>query len=151
MPDFADPRDVVHPLTPEECWAFLARQEFGRLAYSLAGEVQIVPLNFVADSGHIYFRTAEGSKLLGVTMNATVAFEADDLSSGPANGDGQATSVVVQGRADVLEGEDKAHAEQLPLRPWVPTQKHTIVRIAPTEVTGRRFDLAKPWSHMRTV
>lgn len=151
MSDFEEPREAVHSLTEEECWQFLGGHEFGRLAYALVGEVQIVPLNFVADSGHIYFRTAEGSKLLGVTMNATVAFEVDDLSGGPTNGDGHATSVVVQGRADVLEGDEKAQAEQLPLRPWIPSQKHTIVRIAPSEVTGRRFDLSKPWSHMRTV
>lgn len=149
MPEFAEPRDVVHPLTDEECWAFLGEHEFGRLAYHLAGEVQIVPLNFVAESGFVYFRTAEGSKLLGVTMNDDVAFEVDDLTGGGANGDGSASSVVLHGSAQVLDGPEKARAAQLPLRPWVPTQKEIIVRITPSEITGRRFDLSKPWNHMQ--
>lgn len=133
----------IHVLTEEESWEFLGKHEFGRLAYHLAEEVQIVPLNFCADSGAIYFRTAEGSKLLGVTMDADVAFEADDFSGDVA------TSVVVHGRAAVLDGADKAKAEQLPLRPWVPTAKFNVVRIDVTEITGRRFDISKPWEHMR--
>ena len=49
----------------------------------------------------------------------------------------------------MLEGPERARAEQLPLRPWVPTEKHTIVRIAVDEISGRRFQLSKPWRHMQ--
>ena len=49
----------------------------------------------------------------------------------------------------MLEGAEKARAEQLPLRPWVPTEKHTVVRITVNEITGRRFQLSKPWRHMQ--
>lgn len=151
MPEFAEPRDVVHPLDEKECWEFLGRHEFGRLAYTLVGDVQIVPINYVSDHEAVYFRTAEGSKLLGVTMNDAVAFEVDDLVAAPdGRRDAEACSVVVHGKAEVLEGQDKARAEQLPLRPWVPTQKHTIVRIAVSEISGHRFDLSKPWEHMST-
>lgn len=133
----------VHILTEDEAWEFLGKSEFGRLAYHLAEDVEIVPINFCADQKAIYFRTAEGSKLLGVTMNDNVAFEADDFS-----GD-EAVSVVVRGEASVVEGAEKACAEQLPLRPWVPTQKLNIVRIEVTEISGRRFDISKPWTSMR--
>ena len=58
-------------------------------------------------------------------------------------------SVVVHGRARKLE-EDEAHrADNLPLRPWVPTLKYNVVEIEPTSLTGRRFALDRPWLHLR--
>ena len=139
----AQSHNPMTPLTDEECWAELGRHEFGRLGYHLADEVHIVPLNYCADRGSLYFRTAEGGKLLGVVMNSDVAFEVDDFTTD------QAVSVVVRGVAQVLEGEEKAAAEQLPLRPWVPTEKYIIVKIRVDEIAGRRFDISKPWEHMR--
>ena len=133
----------THELTADEAWSFISKHEFGRLAYHLLDEVHIAPINFCADGGAIYFRTAEGSKLLGVTMHPDVAFEVDDFAGE------QAVSVVVRGTAETLEGSEKGRAEQLPLRPWVPTAKFNVVRIDVSEITGRRFDLSKPWEHMR--
>ncbi len=69
----------VKKLTLEECWNLLESHEFGRLAYHLAGEVHIVPINYATDGKRIYFRTAEGSKLLGIVMNEDVAFEIDQV------------------------------------------------------------------------
>ena len=47
-------------------------------------------------------------------------------------------------------GEAEEHrAETLPLRPWVGTEKYDVVEIVPTEVTGRRFRLDRPWLSMR--
>ena len=52
-----------------------------------------------------------------------------------------AASVIVRGRARVLEGDEVYRAESLPLRPWVPTMKNVVVEIEPTELSGRRFRL----------
>lgn len=140
----------VHEMDAATCWEFLDAHEFGRLAYHLLGEAHIAPVNYCADDGALYFRTAAGSKLLGITMNNDVAFEVDNLlSASGTHSDGMATSVIVRGKAVELEGEEKRRAEQLPLRPWVPTQKSSIVRIEVTEVSGRTFELAKPWRHMQ--
>ncbi|MGB7819717.1 MAG: pyridoxamine 5'-phosphate oxidase family protein [Ornithinibacter sp.] len=134
----------VTALDEDECWAMLRDNEFGRLAFHLADEVHIVPINYAVDAdNHLVFRTAEGSKLLGLTMNADVAFEIDDFT------DGTAQSVVVRGRAHKLEGPRARAAEQLPLRPWVPTAKFNVVQIEVDEVAGRSFDLERPWLHMR--
>ena len=133
----------VRVLSEEECWEFLSKNEFGRLAYHLADEVQIVPINYCADEGALYFRTSEGNKLLGVTMNQDVAFEADDLGSE------EAVSVIVRGTAEQISGAEKARAEQLPLRPWVPSEKGNVVKIQVSEISGRQFALSKPWTHMR--
>ena len=68
------------------------------------------------------FRTAEGSKLLGLTMNADVAFEIDEYTEEDAR------SVVVRGRARQLEGDEADETDQLPLRPWVEGAKFNVDR-----------------------
>ncbi|HEX6916492.1 MAG TPA: pyridoxamine 5'-phosphate oxidase family protein [Phycicoccus sp.] len=136
----------VIPLSEDECWEMLHGQEFGRLAFHLASEVHIVPINYAVDpERRLVFRTAEGSKLLGLTMNADVAFEIDEFTEEAAR------SVVVRGRARQLEGHEVDETEQLPLRPWVDTAKFNVIAVEVDEVTGRRFELTRPWLHMRPV
>ena len=109
------------------------------MAFHLVGEVHIAPINYAVDGERILFMTAEGSKLLGITMNADVAFEVDEVT------DDHAMSVIVRGRARELEGSEKYVVEQLPVRPWVNTPKYGVVSITVEEITGRRFDLRRPW------
>ncbi len=135
--------DPVKILTEDECWELLAEHEFGRLAFHLAGEVHITPINYVIDERRLLFRTAEGSKLLGVAMNHDVAFEIDDFT------DETATSVVIRGQAHILEGDEADVVDNLPLRPWVATTKLVVVEILVGEITGRSFHLFRPWTHAR--
>ena len=141
--------EVVIRLTQDECWDMLREEEFGRLAFRLVDEVHITPINYAVDhdpvTGHrsLLFRTAEGTKLLGVVMNPDVAFEVDELVAETA------ASVIVRGRARRLE-EDEAHrAENVPLRPWVDTPKWDVVEIEVTDISGRHFELARPWARIR--
>lgn len=142
----ADEEDVE--LGTEECWELLRGEEFGRLAFRVVDEQHITPINYAVDpaGAHrptILFRTAAGTKLLGVVLGGQVALEIDDIAGE------RATSVVVRGTARQL-GEDEAHrAENLPLRPWVGTHKYDVVEILPEAVTGRRFHLSRPWMHLR--
>ena len=134
----------VTTVPEEECWEMLHGQEFGRLAFHLADEVHLVPINYaVDDARRIVFRTAEGSKLLGLTMNADVAFEIDHVE------EDEATSVVVRGRARQLEGHEADETDQLRLRAWVDTVKFNTIAVEVDEITGRRFELSRPWLHMR--
>ena len=134
----------ITQLSEEECWERLRALEIGRLAYHLADEVHIAPINYAAHDGTLYFRTAEGSKLLGVVMNSDVAFEVDEIT------DETAKSVVLRGSARLLEGDEEHIVEQLPLRPWVNTPKYNIVAITANdgEMTGRSFNLTRPWKKM---
>lgn len=135
--------EVVTDLTPEECWQMLRHEEFGRLAYRLVDEIHITPINYAVDGDTLLFRTAEGNKLLAVVMGSEVAFEIDRY------GEESARSVVVRGVARLLP-EDEAHrAENVPLRPWVPTLKYNVVEIQPKVVSGRAFELSRPWLHLR--
>lgn len=131
MVDSANPVTV---LDESRCWDLLASQEVGRLATAVQGYPEIFPVNFVLDGESIVFRTAEGSKLVELVINASVCFEVDGWT------DNGGWSVVLKGSASVVPaGEELSEVEALPLRPWVPTVKTNFVRVTPTEVTGRRF------------
>jgi nitroimidazol reductase NimA-like FMN-containing flavoprotein (pyridoxamine 5'-phosphate oxidase superfamily) len=124
----------VQPLTAQECWELIASRPIGRLATAVDRHPDIFPVNFVVDGESIVFRTAEGSKLFSLTINQTVAFEVDDW------GEDTGWSVVLHGTAETISAYDEVmEAEQLPLRPWVPTVKTHYVRIRPDRVSGRQF------------
>jgi nitroimidazol reductase NimA-like FMN-containing flavoprotein (pyridoxamine 5'-phosphate oxidase superfamily) len=125
---------AVRHLAEQECWDRVAAAPFGRLALSVFDDVDIVPVNAVLSNGDLYFRTAPGSKLAGLTANPRVAYEIDGYD------DDTAFSVVVKGTAERLERQtDIDAADQLPLTPWIPTLKYRWVRIRPTSVSGRAF------------
>ncbi|WP_040156200.1 pyridoxamine 5'-phosphate oxidase family protein [Mobilicoccus massiliensis] len=132
----------VTSMTRDECWESLQREEFGRLAYSLDGEVNIVPINYAVDGSRLVFRTAEGSKLLAILRGGTVAFEIDAI------GEEWATSVIVRGEAVELPEEEARWADQLRLRPWIRSDKQHVVAITPAEISGLRFRVHKPWTSM---
>src|SRR4051794_22600393 len=80
-------------LEADECWLLLSSAAIGRLAVSVAGDVDIFPVNYVVDDGALVFRTAEGTKLVELVIAGRVAFEVDGLD--PAAG--EAWSVVIKG------------------------------------------------------
>ncbi|MDO5498542.1 MAG: pyridoxamine 5'-phosphate oxidase family protein, partial [Propionibacteriaceae bacterium] len=101
----------------------------------VSGHPDIFPLNFVITDGDIVFRTERGSKLLELTINEQVAFEADDWEENLGG-----WSVVCRGVAQQLESSAELEAaEQLPLQPWVETVKTVFVRIKVEQITGRAF------------
>lgn len=130
--------DIVEDMSREQAWEFLGSQEMGRLAFAVAGDPEIVPINFCATNDKVYFRTAEGSKLLGVTINNRVALEADRIEGDTA------LSVIVHGIAREIDTIDEYEfAESLPLRTWVQTRKVHYIEITPEEISGRRFRLGE--------
>lgn len=124
----------VTRLDDDEAWSLLARAEVGRLATVMAGEPDIVPVNFVLDGHAIVLRTAEGSKLLSLTVHPEVAFEVDGWDA-----DG-GWSVVAKGTAaEVTEGSERDRLDGLPLRPFIPTVKVHYIRIEVSSISGRTF------------
>lgn len=124
---------ITH-LSDEQAWSLLGSVDVGRLATAVAGQPDIAPVNFVVDGSSFVFRSAEGAKLLALTINPLVALEVDGWE-----GDG-GWSVVVKGTAEQITGSGEiAAAEELPLRPWVPTVKQHYVRVEVTEISGRTF------------
>ena len=80
------------------------------------------------------FRTAEGSKLLGIVMNEDVAFEIDGERRGRVERDRA-------GDPQLLDEAAAHRADDLPLRPWVRSYRYNVVEITPTAISGRRFEL----------
>ncbi len=129
--------DVVRVLDHEECWELLRAAVFGRLAYVLGSEINLVPVNFAVDGDRLLFRTAEGDKLLGVVMHPDVVFEIDDHDGRTAH------SVIVRGRARKLEEDEERRADDIGLKPWIGTLKYNVVEIRPTAISGRAFVLGE--------
>ncbi len=124
----------VSNLTDTEMWSLLEATQMGRLAVSAGGELDIFPVNFIVDDGTLLFRTAEGTKLVELTVHSGVAFEIDGFD------DTSAWSVVVKGTAAKLDHQSEVdRADTLPLTPWIPTLKYIYVRITPTSMSGRSF------------
>lgn len=128
--------EAVSRLSEGECWGRLRTQQLGRLVTHVGDVLDVYPVNYVVDHDTIVFRTAEGSKLFELTVNDEVLFEVDDHT------DEDAWSVVVRGHARRLATSAEVQAaDDLPLRPWIPTLKYNYVRVAPTSLTGRAFTI----------
>ena len=121
-------------LSEDQSWALLEGVQHGRLVTVVGGRADIFPVNCAVQDRSIVLRTAPGSKLAEMAVNESVVFEADGILSD------QAWSVVLRGTAARLETTaEREAAEELELRPWVPTVKDYFVRIRPEEVSGRHF------------
>ena len=82
----------------DECLDLLDRQQVGRLAYLLHGQVGIVPLHYVFADGWLYGRTQPGTKVTALRHHPWVAFEVDEVA-GPFDW----RSVVVHGAFYLIE------------------------------------------------
>lgn len=125
----------IEELSVDEAWELLGTNELGRLAVAVGGNPDIFPVNYYAGEGRILFRTAEGTKLSELVVNESVAFEVDSYQA-----DG-GWSVVAKGTARVLSrGDEITAADELPLKPWVPTLKYNYVEISVNTISARRFE-----------
>ena len=102
------------------------------------GHPEIFPINYAVDHGTVVFRTGEGTKLDGALSGNPVAFEVDGYD--PETN--RAWSAVIKGTAEAPRGiEDIIETTLLPIFPWQAGIKSRYVRIVPTEVNGRRFQV----------
>ena len=131
LADPAQPGDLA-ALTEQECLELLASRSVGRLAYvARAGVPDVVPVNYVLRDGAVVLRTGPGPKLQAAERRELVAFEVDHVDEQTRTG----WSVVVHGRASVLEDEPAAGAPE----PWASGPREQLVLITPRRTTGRRL------------
>jgi uncharacterized protein len=130
---------VLTVLDRDACLSLLRSAEVGRLAFSVAGQFDIFPINYALDNDTIVFCTAEGTKLAETFVSSSIAFECDGYDADS----GDAWSVVVKGRAHEVEMHDLLEASAFPLHPWSATPKSRFVRLLPDEITGRRFHVVR--------
>ena len=133
----------THILTVHECWKYLWSSSIGRLAVVSSTGPEIFPVNYLPEdgTGTLIFRTGPGIKLDAVLGRGSVALEADGLNPHRTI----AWSVVVKGHPEAVPetGHRQVRADRK-LFPWEPGVKEHLIRIMPTEITGRRFSISQP-------
>lgn len=131
-------RTGIEVLDIDECHRLLDAHRIGRVAFVVAGEPRIFPVNYARDGRSVVFITAPGEKLDAAVINKPMAFQIDEWDTGAHTG----WSVLVVGTAEEIG--DPAEIERLaasaPPVPWAPhPTRSRWVRIRPTEITGRRL------------
>jgi len=123
-------------LDERECLQLLAEHEVGRLGVIEGGAPTIFPVNYQLDGKAIVFRTGPGTKL-DHGLRAPACFEIDQFDQSQRCG----WSVVGVGRLRLVtgyDGETLTRVTALPVDPWAPGDKPHWMRLAFTELSGRR-------------
>jgi nitroimidazol reductase NimA-like FMN-containing flavoprotein (pyridoxamine 5'-phosphate oxidase superfamily) len=128
-------------LGPEECLSLLEPGGVGRVGFTSAEGVVILPVNFAVAGKAIIVRTAPDT-LLAAHANAQVSFEADRLDEERRKG----WSVLVQGHAHKVTSEHEVQRLEhvTHLEPWAGGARDVWVRITPARISGRRIRQAGP-------
>jgi nitroimidazol reductase NimA-like FMN-containing flavoprotein (pyridoxamine 5'-phosphate oxidase superfamily) len=127
---------ALRTLTPAECFELLESGGIGRVGFSSADGITMLPVNFAVAAKAVIFRTAPDT-LLALYANAQVSFETDRFDEALHEG----WSVLIQGRAHMVtqEPEVRRLQDRTRLQPWAPGARDVYVRITPTRVSGRRI------------
>jgi nitroimidazol reductase NimA-like FMN-containing flavoprotein (pyridoxamine 5'-phosphate oxidase superfamily) len=127
---------ALRTLNPEECFDLLEPGGIGRVGFTSAARVMMLPVNFAVTGKTIIFRTAPDT-LLALHAEAEVSFEADHLDEALCEG----WSVLVHGHAQEVTDERAVMRleDQLHLEPWAPGARDVYIRVTPTQITGRRI------------
>jgi len=127
----------IATIPQDECLDLLRSKTLGRMAYvARAGVPDIAPVNYVVSGSDVLVRSGPGPKLQAAERRELVAFEVDDVDDEATTG----WSVVLVGRAHRLTpAQLQSFGEgELPV-PWVSGPRHSVIRIRPTRITGRRL------------
>jgi len=127
---------VLRTLSPAECFDLLEPGGIGRVGFTSADGIMMLPVNFAVAGKTISFRTAPDT-LLALYADAQVSFETDRFDETLREG----WSVLVQGHAHkVTDEREVKHLEDgTHLEPWAPGARDVYVCIAPTRISGRRI------------
>ncbi len=123
-------------LTEHECWSLLEGHVVARLAVDIGGRPDIFPINYVVDDRSIVFRSGAGTKLAGAVLSTTRG-DRDRRARTWTARSGVSWSRASRTRSRTWT--ERFEVEDLPLYPWIASDKPNFVRIEPELTTGRRF------------
>ncbi|HET9898359.1 MAG TPA: pyridoxamine 5'-phosphate oxidase family protein [Streptosporangiaceae bacterium] len=129
-------------LGEDESLKLISAGGIGRIAYQSRFGPAVLPVNYQWHDGAIVFRTAQHSALdedlqTGIAGgDYRVAFEIDDIDV-PGR---QGWSVLIQGPAHHVSGDERESAERAGVEPWPAGERELFIRIVPSRVTGRRIE-----------
>ena len=120
-------------ISPDRRLALLGSVPFGRVVFTHRALPAIRPVNHIVDNGNIIIRSSLGSGITGAAGDGmVVAYEADAIDPDSRTG----WSVVVTGKARLVEDpDDLARYEEI-LEPWVDGRMDCVVSIPTDLVTG---------------
>jgi uncharacterized protein len=121
-------------LGEEECLRLLESAQIGRVAICSGEVAAVFPVTFAMVGGEIVFFTGNGTKLEAAKEGRTVSFEVDEID--PVE---RGWSVLAVGQATLAGPALMARAVALGLYPWVAGERHNLVKIRPTFLSGRRI------------
>jgi nitroimidazol reductase NimA-like FMN-containing flavoprotein (pyridoxamine 5'-phosphate oxidase superfamily) len=130
----AEGQYALRKLSPDECFDLLEPGGIGRVGFSSADGIVMLPVNFAMTAKGIVFRTAPDT-LLALYADTQVSFQADHLDETLREG----WSVLVQGHAHTVTDERQVEhlQDRTHLQPWAAGARDVYVRITPTRITGR--------------
>jgi nitroimidazol reductase NimA-like FMN-containing flavoprotein (pyridoxamine 5'-phosphate oxidase superfamily) len=132
-------RRALRTLSPAECFELLEPGGIGRVGFTAAAGIMMLPVNFAVAGRTIVFRTARDT-LLALYANTSVSFEVDRLDEALHEG----WSVLAHGRAHEVTDERavKRLEDTTHLEPWAGGARDVYIRIALTRISGRRIESA---------
>lgn len=108
----------------------------GRVAFVADGDVQLRPVNYLADERGLVFCTTPGSVFAAVAAGAPVVFEVD--SSQPLHHSGW--SVIVRAQAaEITDASELALLRRGPLKSWAVSPDEKWIRLDIQEISGVRI------------
>jgi len=128
---------TLHDLTVAECLELIGPGGVGRFLFVQPGRGPVaIPVNFKLDGADVVFRTSGDSVSVQGVHQQTVSFDVDHLDDAL----GEGWSVLLTGTASVISDADHLnHAHALRIEPWAGGDRDLYVRLAPTQITGRRI------------
>ena len=132
----------ITELAEDESLKLISAGGIGRIAYQSRFGPAVLPVNYQWHDGAIVFRTAQHSALdedlqTGIAGgDYLVAFEVDSIDV-PGR---QGWSVLIQGPAHHISGDERESAERAGVEPWPAGVRELFIRIVPSRVTGRRIE-----------
>jgi uncharacterized protein len=122
-------------LGSDECWRLLGGEPVGRVVYADDHGPLAVPVNFAVEDGTLLFRTSPASALARhLRETPACAFEVDRIDTRLRSG----WSVLARGSAALVR-HPAAGSDAEASTPWPGGSRHLLIRITPSELTGRRL------------
>ena len=116
----------------DECLELLEGRQVGRVCFVDPDGPVALPVNYAIHDGNVLIATSPHNSLAQHAVGQPVAFEVDDIDEYNETG----WSVLVKGLASEVAHDDLPGEVQRP-NPWVEGNRTLVLRITPSQVSGR--------------
>jgi nitroimidazol reductase NimA-like FMN-containing flavoprotein (pyridoxamine 5'-phosphate oxidase superfamily) len=130
------PQGELLPIDPESCEELLEPGGIGRVVMTTERGPVAIPVNFKMLEGDVVFRTMPSAEVVSAVDRGPISFEVDHFDDVLREG----WSVLLTGQGHAVTDPAELEAvESLGVRPWAQGERDRFVRVAPSQLTGRRI------------